>query len=247
MSRFARLALALMLGAIVIACGSGANREPRELVAAAADSTAQLKTVRASISAEYQSGGETYGLTFDADIDLVARDLEGRITLTPDLFGTTNIDFVIVDQNVFARSNGEPYIQSGMPGADPLEFVPTTAAIATAIDHAIQDPATVITRVGSEACGDDTCERLHAAVPPAVVWRTFIEILRSAGDTNTPAEPVPESLNSFELDFWVDPRSDQLRQLTVATSFTGQTLSIVVVLSRHDEPLDIKAPIEVSG
>jgi hypothetical protein len=94
---------------------------------------------------------------------------------------------------------------------------------------------------GTEACGEATCFKLRAEITAEVAWRAVTEMLSTEG---RPADlTMPATFPGFAIDLWIEQDTLRLRQATNTTAVEGQSISITVALSRHDEPVTIVAPV----
>ena len=218
--------------------------EPRETVVRALRSTADLHAVHARLRLEFRDAkGPSYLWTIEGDVDVAARELDVAGRFVPTIFGTDEMRLVITDGTVFTRQNGGAWSSFGGPDRDPLVGVPTTAQVARAIEGAIRDPATTVVREGTEPCDEAICHRIRAEIPAAVAWKAFTEMLKAP---DHPAEigSMPASFPGVAIDLWIQQDTLRLRQATNSTKVDGATISITLVLSGHDSPVTIEAPIK---
>ncbi|MEW5990225.1 MAG: hypothetical protein AB1736_02620 [Chloroflexota bacterium] len=242
-------AIVALVAMLVAGCGAGSSPqpslEPRDEVVAALRSTADLQTVHALLRIEV--GGladETTTLTIEGDVDIAARELDVTAAFVPEVFGATGGRFVVVDGLSFSRQDDAEWSISGDGVSDPLAMVPTTARIAEVIEAALRDPATTIRREGVEDCGDARCDRIRAEIPADVAWLALNRMIRPEGQPEASLQPLPSGFPGFAIDLWIEQGSHRLRQATNTTVVDRTTISIVVALSAHDEPVTIRPPIE---
>jgi len=245
-SRAGMIFLATVLLAVA-GCASGTSAagptpEPRMAIVQALQSTAKLHAVHALLRIELrEADGRQFLATFEGDVDIAARELDVTAAFVPGVFGTERARAVLVDGFLFYRSDGS-WSTSGGPGSDPLAGVPATAEVAAAVEDAIRNPATSITLAGTEACGDATCLRVRAEVPAQVAWHAMVAMLQAAGQPQGSAPSMPNRFPGVAIDFWIEPGTLRLRQATNTTMIDGHSVSIV--LSRHDVPVAIRAPVQ---
>jgi hypothetical protein len=241
-SRAIALAVAIVaLAACTPGAQPGPSLEPRATVAAALRSTAALRTVHALLELELRDGssGQAFAGTAEGDVDLASRELDVMVRVEPDVFGTTALRLVVVDDRVFSRTDDTAWSVS-RGGEDPLRGIPATADIAEAIEGAIEDPATEVTLTGAEPCGDATCDHLVAVVPREVAWQAVEEMVAPSGIEET---AIPEGLRAVTIDLWVEQGTHRLRKATNRTVLDQVSLSISITLTSHDAPVTIEPPL----
>ena len=242
-----RLSIIAAAVTALAACGPGTaaatpTPEPRDAVVQALRSTAELDTVHALLRIELRdSGGQEYLVTIEGDVDVATRELDVRAVIDPEVSGIEEARLVVVDGSVYSKAGDDAWSMSGGTGQDPLESVPTTARIAAAVEAALRDPATTIALEGSEACGAATCFKIRAEITAEVAWRAVTEMFSTEG---RPADlTMPATFPGFAIDLWIEQDTLRIRQATNTTAVEGQSISITVALSRHDEPVSIVAPV----
>ena len=249
-NRFALIAALVSATVLTAGCSTGAAKptpspEPREAVVSALESTAGLHSVHVVLEVKIDSQGQgsvAYDFVIVGDVDVAARELDMTATLSPELFGTKTARVVVADGVVASSTDGASWNISGSSGRDPLQGVPTTAAVSTAIIGAVRDPATRITAEGIEACGEKSCFRIRAEVPREVGWRAVSEMIASATQSPPAAQPIPREFPDIAIELWIEQDTLQLHQATNTTVVNGQSIAISVVLTNHDRPVVIALP-----
>ena len=230
-------------------CGPGAatpTPEPRDEVVDALRSTAELQTVHALLRIEIGGlNSDTTTVTIEGDVDVKGRELDVTAKFEPQLFGSSEIRVVVAEGFVFNRQGDGSWSISGDGVQDPLAMVPTTARIAEAVEEALRDPATTIRREGTEDCGDARCDRIRAEIPADVAWRALNRMIEPVGQPAPTLQPLPSGFPGFAIDLWIEQETTWLRQATNTTAVDQNTLSIIVGLSAHDEPVTIRPPVPV--
>ncbi|MCI0583407.1 MAG: hypothetical protein L0227_11080 [Chloroflexi bacterium] len=242
------VSLFVVAGLAVTGCGLGGSPAPslapRDEIVAALDSTAELRTVHALVRVEIGGlAAETTTVTMEGDVDIKGRELDVTAAFEPEFFGSSEVRLVVADGFVFNRQGDVSWSISGDGVQDPLAMVPTTAAIAAAVEVALRDPETTIRFEGTEDCGDATCDRIRAEIPAAVAWRAVTTMIEPLGPPDASPPPMPESFPGFAIDVWIEQGTHRLRQATNTTSVDETTITIVVALSDHDAPITISPPV----
>lgn len=243
-----RLVTILAITALAVTgCGGGspgASLAPRDEVVAALRSTADLQTVHALVRVVVTGQGmDETTLTIEGDVDLVARELDLEATIAPAVFGTSGMRLVVADGFIYSSQTDGSWSTSGDGVSDPIALVPTTAAIAAAVEEALRDPDTTIRLEGTDDCGDATCDRIRAEIPAAIAWRAVATMIEPLGPPDGSPAPMPATFPGFAIDMWIEQGSHRLRQATNTTSVDGTTISIIVALSDHDAPVTISPPV----
>jgi hypothetical protein len=238
-------------GLAVAGCGAGTSPqptlEPRDEVVDALQSTAELEAVHALLHIELDGpAADTTTVTIEGDVDVEARELDVTARIEPELFGNSEIRLVVVDGFVFNRMQDGSWSISGDGFEDPLAMLPTTARIAAAVEEALRDPATTIRLEGGEGCGDATCDRIRAEIPAEVAWRAVARMIQRVDQPAASDQLMPVGFPGFAIDLWIEQGTHRLRQATNTTVVDRQTLSIIVALSAHDEPVTIRPPVQPS-
>jgi len=242
------VSLFVVAGLAVTGCGLGGSPAPslapRDEIVAGLDSTAALRTVHALVRVEV-TGPRMDDTTFtiEGDVDMAARELDLGATITPAVFGMAEMRLVVADGYIFNSQPDGAWSTSGDGVSDPIALLPTTAAIAAAVEVALRDPETTIRFEGTEDCGDATCDRIRAEIPAAVAWRAVTTMIEPLGAPDASPPPLPASFPGFAIDVWIEQGTHRLRQATNTTSVDGTTISIVVALSDHDAPVTISPPV----
>lgn len=242
--------VSLALAALVLAgCAAGTTPqptlEPRDETVAALRSTAELQTVHALLRIEIGGlAAETTTVTIEGDVDIAGRELDVTAGSEPEFFGTSEFRLVVADEFVFNRQGDGSWSISGDGVQDPLAMVPTTARIAEAVEEALRDPATTIRLEGAEDCGNARCDRIRAEVPAEVAWRAVNRMIQPVDQPAATLQPLPSGFPGFAIDLWIEQGSHRLRQATNTTVVDRTTISIIVALSGHDEPVIIRPPVQ---
>ncbi len=221
--------------------------DPAEVLAAAASSTASLRTVHTRIDLSVAAAGGDIAdrrltVLIESDIDVQTRNVAGRArTRTQDdAERVDESEFVIVDGARFDRvPPAVRWLGMAEAGGDHL---PTTPEYVAAIDAAVQRGGIVLDLAEAEACGEATCYHLTVRLDELTTWQLLVGPLSG----RTPiggGPPEPELVpGPATVDIYVDRATRLLVGLTGAFSVAEASVAFSIAFSNHDAPLAIVAP-----
>jgi hypothetical protein len=255
------LFVAIALAAAVAGCGPATGEElsdPRDILARTIRATAQLRTVDLRLEFRTRDGGLALpagpgnGGTLEAQIDLVATELSGRVT---DAAGAEQGRFILVDGSLFTSTPAGRWTQNVIPGGD----VPNPALFFLArggglpggggpdyfaiLSQAVAEPGLDVRLAANEDCRPGRCYRTLITIPPAQVWPLGIQLLGlDAMPGFQPEAPDLADVPAIALSVLTDARTLRLEDLALSVSMDGSTVDLLLSLRNHDAGLQIAPP-----
>jgi hypothetical protein len=249
--------IAVVLGA----CGPGTPamprlEDPKEVVAEAIRTTAELEYVHARLELEAQAadpaggvGNMTIGYVVDLDLDIVRREfhalVEGNLGFGG---GVMRAELLVVGNESFTRTEGDASLGGPVgwrrtpmgPGSDPRDDLPPNDVIAAVLDGFLDDPGLELRLEGMEDCASGTCYHVTATVAPDLTWRVINgQIFDGPGAVDSPVDP---SIPALTFDLLVDEGTRRLISLSTSTALIGAATTVRVMLSDHDREVRFVPP-----
>jgi len=247
-SRIRGMALGAVLCVVIVGCDSGASpwpTDPREILANGIRTTAGLSTLRLHVQLGTdlgrpggQLGNANMTVSFDADVDLVGRQLAGRTTvqipagLGGGPLGAQVTDLIVTRDTSFQRQAPAPVGGHWMKTPGGLGGGPTNAAIANALLQLLADPANLLELRGSAACSLGTCDDIAIRVDGGAMSRTLLPLLGPGGP------PVP----SFDGEVLVDQATAIVSEVRFALATDGMQQTFLIQVSNPGSAVVIAPP-----
>lgn len=180
--------------------------------------------------------------TMQMDADLV--DAEMSLTATSSEAGAAPVGIVIADGGLFTSSGGA-WDEQPLASDDPdslLARLPDRPTIERAL-RAIAADDRVAPELGETVdCATGRCYALVVTIPPQVLWDHVGPAWEASGMSDLPAT-LPPDVPAVSLLFHIDPADlDVVRAELIYGPSSGR-VHVVVDASKHDDPMDIVAPI----
>jgi hypothetical protein len=252
------------LAVIVVAlgaCGPGTPamprlEDPREIVAEAIRTTAELEYVHARLELEAQAadpaggvGNTSMGYAVDLDLDLVRREFHALLEGNLGPGGSMRAELLVVGNEMFSRTEGDASLGASVgwhrtpmvPGGDPRAGLPSNDVIAAVLDGFLDDPGLELRLAGMEDCASGTCYHVTATVAPDLTWRVVNGQLFGgpAGGVDRPVDP---NIPVVAFDLLVDEGTRRLISLSTSVAVIGTATSVRMTLSDHDREVRFVPP-----
>jgi hypothetical protein len=250
------LATVVAIAGVAAACDPGSAEnltDPREILTRTLAATAGLRT--ASVRGELQLSDpnnanlQPAGGVIEAQVDLVARELNGRAL---DARGVEMGRAVLVDETLFSTSTGGNGRWQQTPMTDEMLGNPSAFLFFGAageggpdfvgiIGRAVQEPALRIALAGVEDCPTGRCYRTTVEIPADALWPLIVQL---AGLDRVPGvqPPPPGALPQISLAVLSDTATLRLVELAGTGALEGASGQLRIQLSGHDGAVSIQPP-----